>query len=110
MDNATPILCATWNENPEVISTLLNAGANTEDRSKDGWYLEDGSGRATALVAHAKKFKTSDSVAVGFLGSIPDLKSSFMQKKYCELLLDWLQKTMSGPGNKVPQSGPPRLS
>ncbi len=50
------------------------------------WYLEDGSGRATALVANAHLFAPSQTVAYGFLGSAADPNSSFMRERFSELL------------------------
>ena len=50
------------------------------------WYVEDGSGRAVALVANQDRFG-SQVVAIGYLGSKPDQKSEFMQREPFRQLL-----------------------
>jgi hypothetical protein len=50
------------------------------------WYIEDGSGRAIALVANQILFDPSQTLAVGYLGCEPDSRSSFMQEHFWELL------------------------
>jgi hypothetical protein len=50
------------------------------------WYLEDGSGRAAAIVANAGKYPTDQSVAFGYLGMRPDPRSRFMQTRFPSLL------------------------
>ncbi len=50
------------------------------------WYLEDGSGRATAFVANQQIFDPSRTLAIGYLGGKPDPNSSFMREKFPELL------------------------
>lgn len=50
------------------------------------WYVEDGSGRATALIANQHIFDQSKTVAIGYLGRKPDRSSSFMQEHFHELL------------------------
>jgi hypothetical protein len=45
------------------------------------WYLEDGSGRATAMVANACHFRTLGIVAHAYLGTRADPDSSFMRRK-----------------------------
>jgi hypothetical protein len=53
------------------------------------WYIEDGSGRGTALVAHQELFGPSLVLAIGYLGRTPDANSSFMRRSpFCELLAD----------------------
>jgi hypothetical protein len=44
------------------------------------WYLEDGSGRGTAIVANAEKFGSLSVVAHGYLGTQVDSDSSFMKR------------------------------
>jgi hypothetical protein len=51
------------------------------------WYIEDGSGRAiTFLANHALFADTSQTLALGYLGPEPDPCSSFMQRKFPDLL------------------------
>ncbi len=50
------------------------------------WYIEDGSGRATAFVANQQVFGPSRTLAIGYLGRKPDPNSTFMRKKFSELL------------------------
>ena len=50
------------------------------------WYLEDGSGRATAIVANARRFDQAAVVAAGYLGSVVDKSSTFMRERFAELL------------------------
>ena len=49
-------------------------------------YIEDGAGRAVALVKHQAQFSPSQTTAVGYLGRKPDSNSTFMQTKFPELL------------------------
>lgn len=49
------------------------------------WYIEDGSGRATAFVANQILFLPSQTLAIGYLGRQPDLRSPFMQRNFREL-------------------------
>jgi hypothetical protein len=50
------------------------------------WYIEDGSGRAVALVANHDRF-SSQAVAIGYLGRNPDPNSGFMRREpFRELL------------------------
>lgn len=50
------------------------------------WYIEDGSGRAVALVADQHKF-ASQVVGIGYLGRKPDPNSGFMRREpFRELL------------------------
>jgi len=44
------------------------------------WYLEDGSGRATAIVANASLFTQLDVIAYAYLGVRSDPASSFIQR------------------------------
>jgi len=39
------------------------------------WYVEDGSGRAVTFVANAKAFAPLETVATGFLGTVPDVSA-----------------------------------
>jgi len=50
------------------------------------WYLEDGSGRATALVSRSSRFGTGTTVAYGFLGDSPDPESTFMRRRFPTLI------------------------
>jgi hypothetical protein len=50
------------------------------------WYLEDGSGRATTIVANAGRFDSELPVAYGFLGTVADASSTFMLSRFSELL------------------------
>jgi hypothetical protein len=50
------------------------------------WYLEDGSGRAIALLRHAAQFDASETVAFAYVGRTPDHSSTFMRKRFGELL------------------------
>ena len=50
------------------------------------YYIEDGSGRATTLVANEALFDPSQILAIGFIGRSPDQSSSFMQRHLRELL------------------------
>lgn len=50
------------------------------------WYLEDGSGRATAIVANAGRFDSKLPVAYGLLGAVADPSSTFMSSRFKELL------------------------
>jgi hypothetical protein len=50
------------------------------------WYVEDGSGRATAFIANQQIFDPSRTLAIGYLGRKPDPNSSFMRDKFWELL------------------------
>jgi hypothetical protein len=45
------------------------------------WYLEDGSGRGTAIVGNASLFIPLGAVAHAYLGTRVDPTSSFMQRK-----------------------------
>ncbi len=50
------------------------------------WYIEDGSGRAVALVANQDNFNPQ-AVAIGYLGRKPDPNSGFMRREpFRELL------------------------
>jgi hypothetical protein len=50
------------------------------------WYVEDGSGRATAMIAYAAKYTGKPAVAYGFLGIRPDRSSNFMKENFAFLL------------------------
>jgi len=50
------------------------------------WYLEDGSGRAIALVANQERFTSGQVLAYAYLGIEPDQSSSFMREMPPELL------------------------
>jgi len=49
------------------------------------WYIEDGSGRAIAFVKNRHIFHASQTLAIGYLGWVPDTQSSFMQETFPEL-------------------------
>jgi hypothetical protein len=63
---------------------LLRQSVNSELPAS--WYLEDGSGRATAIIANASQYEDQSVVAYGFLGKTPDDMSTFMQTKFASLL------------------------
>lgn len=50
------------------------------------WYIEDGSGRATALVANAAKYVVKPVVGYGYLGIRADQTSTFMKQRYADLV------------------------
>lgn len=50
------------------------------------WYVEDGSGRAVTFVANANRFDSQTIVASGFVGNVPDIRSTFMRTHFAELL------------------------
>jgi hypothetical protein len=52
------------------------------------WYIEDGSGRATAFVANHTLFGPSQTLAIGYLGRQLDASSSYMQERFPELFID----------------------
>lgn len=63
---------------------LLRRSVKSELPAK--WYLEDGSGRATAVVANASTFASDSVVAYGFVGVQLDRASTFMKERFGELL------------------------
>jgi hypothetical protein len=81
---------------------ILRPATRTEYPGR--WYLEDGSGRATAIVANASKYSKVGTVAHGFLGLRPDFNSSFMQTYLPELLKACAQENVLIGG--APQSNP----
>jgi hypothetical protein len=50
------------------------------------WYIEDGSGRAVALLKRASSFPSDIAVATAYLGLVPDRHSEFMRRELNELL------------------------
>jgi hypothetical protein len=68
----------------EAAPMLLRPAVSGE--SPAHWYIEDGSGRATAFVANQRIFDPSQTLAIGYLGCKPDPNSSFMRKRFRELL------------------------
>lgn len=52
------------------------------------WYVEDGSGRATAFVKYRSHFDPSAGLASGFLGMTIDPRSKFMREHFQELLIN----------------------
>jgi hypothetical protein len=60
--------------------------AATPGEAPAHWYLEDGSGRATAIVKNSECFEPGLDVALGYLGAIADHSSTFMQRSFPELL------------------------
>jgi hypothetical protein len=68
----------------ETAPMLLRPAVSVEFPAR--WYIEDGSGRAIAFVANQHIFDPSQTLAIGYLGSQPDPRSSFMQEKFRELL------------------------
>ena len=79
------INCETFCENEPFI--LRRAVQNEYDAK---WYLEDGSGRAAAIIAKAKEYQNKygleHPIAFGYLGTKPDLESYFMRSKFPSLL------------------------
>lgn len=63
---------------------LLRPSVSSERPAR--WYVEDGSGRAVTFVANAKAFAPLETVATGFLGTVPDAGSTFMRTHFAELL------------------------
>ena len=63
---------------------LLRPAVLSEAPAK--WYLEDGSGRATMIVANADRFDAELPAAYGFLGTVADPSSTFMASRFRELL------------------------
>jgi hypothetical protein len=68
----------------EAAPMLLRPAVSGEFPAR--WYIEDGSGRATAFVANQQIFDPSRTLAIGYLGRKPDPNSSFMREKFPELL------------------------
>jgi hypothetical protein len=62
---------------------LLRPAVQSEFLAK--WYVEDGSGRATAFVKYGSRFDPSGVLATAFLGSIIDPRSKFMLEHFPEL-------------------------
>ena len=50
------------------------------------WYLEDGSGRALAIMQTARNRTVGQIVAYAYIADIPDHASTFMQCRFVELL------------------------
>jgi hypothetical protein len=68
----------------EAAPILLRLAVGGESPAR--WYVEDGSGRATAFIANQRLFSPSQTLAIGYLGRKPDAHSAFMQKEFQELL------------------------
>jgi hypothetical protein len=68
----------------ETAPMLLRPAVSGE--SPACWYIEDGSGRATAFIANQRIFDPSRTLAIGYLGRQPDPLSSFMRERFRELL------------------------
>ncbi len=68
----------------ETAPLMLRPAVSGE--SPASWYIEDGSGRAIAFVANQILFRSSQTLAIGYLGCEPDPRSSFMQQHFPELL------------------------
>jgi hypothetical protein len=68
----------------ETAPMLLRPAVSEE--SPSCWYIEDGGGRAIAFIKNQHIFDSSQTLAIGYLGREPDPHSSFMQKKFPELL------------------------
>jgi hypothetical protein len=68
----------------ETAPLMLRPAVSGE--SPASWYIEDGSGRAIAFVANQILFRSSQILAIGYLGREPDPRSSFMQQHFPELL------------------------
>ena len=64
---------------------IVRPAVHTEQPAE--WYLEDGSGRALALLANAHRYGAGSYVAIGLRGCVPDSGSSFMREHFAELLV-----------------------
>lgn len=64
---------------------ILRPAVHTEQPAES--YLEDGSGRALALLANAHRYEAGSYVAMGFRGCVPDSGSSFMREHFAEILV-----------------------
>ncbi|MGO8718221.1 MAG: hypothetical protein ACLQMO_03250 [Acidobacteriaceae bacterium] len=51
------------------------------------WYVEDGSGQATAFVKYRSRFNPSAVLAKGFLGTMIDPRSKFMREHFQKLCI-----------------------
>jgi len=68
----------------ETAPFLLRPAVRAEKPAS--WYVEDGSGRAVALLANQHRFNSSQTVGIGYLARTPDENSSFMKQTFPELL------------------------
>jgi len=68
----------------EYAPLILRPAVRCEADAK--WYVEDGSGRAVAMLSNRGAFKPTQILAVGYLGREPDPDSSFMKNSFRELL------------------------
>jgi len=68
----------------ETAPLILRPAVNCERPAS--WYIEDGSGRAIALLQNQFRFDARAVLAVGYLGHEPDHHSSFMKTQFHELL------------------------
>lgn len=67
-------------------SPLILRLALTSERPAS-WYIEDGSGRAIALLSNRTLFDSAQAVGIAYVGRVPDRDSGFMQRApSCELL------------------------
>jgi hypothetical protein len=63
---------------------ILRPAVNSEYPAQ--WYLEDGSGRASAIVKNADTYQKNQIVAFAYLGTKPAPKSHFMKTRFPSLL------------------------
>ena len=68
----------------ESAALVLRPAVSSERPAR--WYVEDGSGRALAILSSAPAFEGVDPVAFAYVGCIPDSESTFMKKRFGELL------------------------
>lgn len=64
---------------PEDWALILRPSVKREHPAK--WYIEDGSGRATALVQRMLKHDEEFRTAFAYIGVIPDKQSEFIKKR-----------------------------
>ena len=63
---------------------VLRLSVRSEHPAK--WYIEDGSGRALAIMQAASSHVADQVVAYGYIAENPDYASTFMQCRFSELL------------------------
>jgi len=63
---------------------ILRPSVRSEHPAK--WYLEDGSGRALAIVQTVSSRTEGQIVVYAYIANIPDRASTFMQSRFVELL------------------------
>lgn len=87
----TPDRETVWHESicqghsPDSSAALILRPAVSSE-SPAQWYAEDGSGRALALLANARRFHAGQVGAAAYRGRVADPESSFMKQRFRELL------------------------